>query len=181
VFRNAEKLFGIKVRHVPTGRMTPVKWRVGVGRSGECFDCKARVQPKYAMRGTSPRSRSQVRCSAETYALSARSLTGRRHRGSRSAAGADGGCTADQGLQSQAVVGVRTGHRDGRRDALGLGQHMQLAALLAAIGRFGPGSVPPFGPDRGGIDDRRGPVQPAPRTEFVQDGPVEPTPRCPMW
>lgn len=39
--------------------------------------------PGRAMRATSPRSRSQARCSAEKYALSARSLTGRRRRGPR--------------------------------------------------------------------------------------------------
>lgn len=39
--------------------------------------------PGRAMRATSPRSCSQARCSAEKYALSARSLTGRRRRGPR--------------------------------------------------------------------------------------------------
>ncbi|EXU62360.1 hypothetical protein Z951_42135 [Streptomyces sp. PRh5] len=52
-----------------------------------------------------------------------------------SPAGPDGGYTADERLEGEAVVHVRAGHGDGGRDALGIGQHVQLAALLAAVDR----------------------------------------------
>ena len=61
-----------------------------------------------------------------------------------SASGADGGYASDQRLEGQTVVGVRTGHGDGEWDALGLGQYVQLAALLAAIDRVRPGQGAPF-------------------------------------
>lgn len=45
-----------------------------------------------------------------------------------SPAGPDGGYAADERLEGEAVVHVRAGHGDGERDALGIGQHVQLAA-----------------------------------------------------
>lgn len=62
------------------------------------------------------------------------------------AAGADGGYASDQRLEGLAVVGVCSGHGDGQGDAPRLGQHVQFAALLAAIDRVRPGQRTPFSP-----------------------------------
>lgn len=58
-----------------------------------------------AIRGMSPRSGSQARCSAGKYALSARSSTGQRRRGPRLDRTA--GMPRINGLRAKAVVGVR--------------------------------------------------------------------------
>jgi hypothetical protein len=62
----------------------------------------------------------------------------------RSAAGADRRNATDQRLERLAVVQVRPGHRNGQRDALGVGQDVQFAALLAAINRIRPGQGAPL-------------------------------------
>ncbi|MBZ9644449.1 hypothetical protein [Streptomyces sp. PSKA30] len=51
----------------------------------------------------------------------------------RAAVGADGGYAADERLEGEAVVGIGRGHGEGERDALGLGQHMQFAALVELV------------------------------------------------
>lgn len=61
-----------------------------------------------------------------------------------SAPGADGGDAENQRFEHLAIVHVRAGHRDGQREALNLGQHVQIAASLAAIDRFGRLSKPPI-------------------------------------
>ncbi|MDF9803558.1 hypothetical protein M2436_002105 [Streptomyces sp. HB372] len=98
--------------------------------------------PGQAIRGTRLRSRSQRRRSAEWYALSARIFTGRRRRGP--APGADGGYPEDQRLERLTVMEVRPRYCDGQRQPLGLGQHVQFAALLAAINRTGAGQRAPL-------------------------------------
>ena len=65
-------------------------------------------------------------------------------RAPRGAPGADGRYCLDQRLQRVAVVDVGSRARDGQRDALGLRQHVQLAARLAAIDGVGAGQRPPF-------------------------------------
>lgn len=62
----------------------------------------------------------------------------------RPAPGADGGYAADERLEGEAVVGVRAGHGDGEQDSLGIGQHVQFAALLAVIDRVRPGQRSPL-------------------------------------
>ncbi|MEE4598158.1 hypothetical protein V2J94_41015 [Streptomyces sp. DSM 41524] len=55
-----------------------------------------------------------------------------------SPAGPDGGYAADERLEGEAVVHVRAGHGGGERDALGIGQHVQLAALLQSTSPRAP-------------------------------------------
>ena len=76
------------------------------------------------------------------------------------APGTDGRYCLDQRLDRVAVVDVGSRDPDGQRDALRLGQHMQLAARLAAIDGIRAGQRPPFfRRDRRGVDDHRCPVQ----------------------
>lgn len=62
----------------------------------------------------------------------------------RSAPGPHGWYRLHEGLEGQAVVGVRPGHADRQRDALGLGQYVQLAAGLAAVDRVRSGQRTPL-------------------------------------
>lgn len=62
----------------------------------------------------------------------------------RSAPGADGRYRQDQRLERLTVVQVRPGHRDDQRDALGVGQDVQFAALLTAVYRVRPGQGAPL-------------------------------------
>jgi hypothetical protein len=57
----------------------------------------------------------------------------------RSASGAGGRYRQEQRLERLAVVQIRPGHHNGQRDALGIGQDVQFAALLASISRIRPG------------------------------------------
>lgn len=95
-----------------------------------------------------------------------------------SPAGPGGGYAADERLECEAVVHVRAGHGDGERDALGIGQHVQLAALLAAIDRVRPGRRSPLFRER--RPRRRSPSSspPRPGPKFVQHRPVQPTPQA---
>jgi hypothetical protein len=150
-------------------RGAPIPGRNGPRRSPDWV-------PGRAMRGTSPRSRSQARCSAEKYALSARSLTGRRRRGPRRERTA--GIARTSGLRARlsCVLAPDTATASGMPWAV-----TKMCSLQPCWPRstgFGPVSDPPFGPRRRGVHDRRGPVEPAPGAEFVQDRQVQPAPQA---
>ncbi len=130
-----------------------------------------------AIRATSPRSRSQARCSAEKYALSARSLTGWRRRGP--------GRDRTAGMPRMSALRARLSCMFAPDAATASGMPWasdstcrSLPFLPRSTG-FGPVGDPPlFWRERGRVDDRRGLVHLAPGPEFVEHRPVQPTPRA---
>ncbi len=87
-----------------------------------------------------------------------------------SPAGPDGWNAADQRLEGEAVVHGRAGHGDGERGGLGVGQHVRLAALLAAIDRVRLGRLFPH-------VARTGPRRRSARSQSISPGPrVRPAP-----
>lgn len=94
-----------------------------------------------------------------------------------SPAGPDGGYAADERFQGEAVVRVRARHGDGERDALGIGRHVRLAALLAAIDRVRPGRRSPFWRERRPRrrSPRSSPPRPGPRVRPAPPGAADAT------
>jgi hypothetical protein len=109
------------------------------------------------------------------YALSARSLTGRRRLGPR----------RDPTAGMPRVCGLRArlracSHLTRRRRA-GCPGHRTARAACCPSRRDRPDSAPsaiPLGANGGRVDDPRGPVHLAPDPEFVQHRPMQPTPQA---
>ncbi len=111
--------------------------------------------------------------------------------GRLAAAGADRGNADDHGDEGLAVVQVRTGHADDKRDAFGVGQDVNLRAGLGpvhdydggsypatskyvtAVGGSGRSEIPLFRSDARSVENGRGPVQIPAAAEAVQHGPVQ--------
>ena len=93
---------------------------------------------------------------------------------SGAAAGADRGNANDHGDEGLAVVQVRTGHADDKRDAFGVGQDVNLSSR-SWPGPRGPGrsEIPLFRSDARSVENGRGPVQIPAAAEAVQHGPVQ--------
>lgn len=132
--------------------------------------------PGRAMRATSPRSRSQARCSAEKYAVSARSLTGRRRRGPRRERTA--GMPRMSGLRARlsCMFAPDTATASGMPWASD--STCSLLPFLPRSTGFGPVSDPALWRERRPRQrsPRSGPPRPGPR--FVQYRPVQPTPEA---
>ena len=71
------------------------------------------------------------------------------------------------------AVVVRRGHRGDQRDTIGVGEDMDLRAVLASIDRAGTGQRAPFRPHVRGVEDCGGPVQVPAGAEPVEDAPVQ--------
>ena len=129
------------------------------------------------MRATIPRSRSQARCSAEKYALSARSLTGRRRCGPRRDRTA--GMPRMSGLRARLSWMFAPDTATASGTLWATDSTCSLLPFLPRSTGFGPVSDPPsFAANGGRVDERRGPVHLAPGPEFVQHRPVQPTPQA---
>jgi len=122
--------------------------------------------PGRAMRATSPRSRSQLEVFGGEVRLVRRSFDGQAP--PWSPAEPDSGMPRMSGLRARlsCMFAPDTATASG---SLGIGQHVQLAALLARSTGFGPSAIPPSGKER--RPRRRSPrvqLHLAPDPEFVQ-------------
>lgn len=132
--------------------------------------------PGRAIRATSPRSRSQARCSAEKYALSARSLTGR----GRRAPGRDrtAGMPRMSGLRARLSCMFAPDAATASGMPSASDSACRLRPFLPRSTRFGPVSDPPFWRERWPRRPSTRSSAPRPGPEFVEYRPVQPTPQA---
>jgi hypothetical protein len=75
------------------------------------------------------------------------------------------------------IVSLRPGQFDRQRDPLGIGNHVVLAPLLAAVRRVWAGQIAPLrGLGRGAVDQGARPVDQAVVAQFVQEDLMQPIP-----